>query len=92
MSAISDHAATACITMLKLHDHLNHDQLLRGMKDGKQSDVVVMDFAKAFDKVSHTRLLHKRHMYGIDPETCRWTRAQFHKRFCNGFSCANVAR
>ena len=33
--------------------------MLRGMKDGKQSDVVVMNFAKAFDKVSDTRLFHK---------------------------------
>ena len=40
----------------------------------KQSDVVVMDFTKAFDKVSHTRLLHKLHMYGIDLKTCRWAR------------------
>ena len=37
------------------------------MKDGKQSDVVVMEFAKAFNKVSYTRLFHKLHMYGIDP-------------------------
>ena len=36
---------------------------------------VVMDFAKTFDKVSHTRLLHKLHMYGIDTETCRWSRS-----------------
>ena len=42
--------------------------MLIGMKDRKQSDVVVMDFAKAFYKVSHTRLLHKLHMYGIDPD------------------------
>ena len=44
-------------------------------KDVKQSDVVVMDFTKAFDKVSHTRLLHKLHMYWIDPETCGWSRS-----------------
>ena len=41
------------------------EDMLRGMKDGKQSDVVVMGFAKAINKVSHTRLLHKLHMYGI---------------------------
>ena len=34
-----------------------------------------MDFAKTFDKVSHTRLLHKLHMDGIDTETCRWSRS-----------------
>ena len=37
--------------------------MLRGMKGGKNSDGVVMDFTKAFDKVSHTRLLQKLHMY-----------------------------
>ena len=46
-------------------------------EDGMQSDVVVMDFAKAFDKVCHTRLLHKLHMSGIDPETCGWSRSFF---------------
>ena len=48
--------------------------MLRGMKDRKQSDVFVIDFAEAFYKVSHTRLLHKLHMYRIDPETCGWSR------------------
>ena len=51
------------------------EDILRGMKEGKQSDVVVVDFANAFDKVCHTRLLHKLHMYGIDPETGRWSRS-----------------
>ena len=41
--------------------------MLRGMRNRKQIDVVVIDFAKAFDKIY--RLLHKLHMYGIDPET-----------------------
>ena len=46
------------------------EDMLRWRKDGEQSDVVVMDFTKAFDKVSHSRLLHKLQMYdmyGIDP-------------------------
>ena len=34
-----------------------------------------MDFATAFDKVSDTRLLHKLHMYGTDPEACGWSRS-----------------
>ena len=29
------------------------------MQAGVQNDVVVMDFAKAFDKVAHNRLLYK---------------------------------
>ena len=48
---------------------------MRFSEDGKQSDVVVMDFTKAFDKVSHIRLLHKLHIYGINPETYGWSRS-----------------
>ena len=33
--------------------------MLRGMKNRKYSDVVMMDFAKAFEKVPHTKLLYK---------------------------------
>ena len=40
--------------------------LPRNMSDGKQTDVTLLDFAKAFDKVSHhRRLLNKLHHYGI---------------------------
>ena len=30
----------------------------------KQTDLIIMDFAKAFDKVPHRRLLHKLDYYG----------------------------
>ena len=32
---------------------------LNTLKAGGQTDVLVMDFSKAFDKVSHGRFLHK---------------------------------
>ena len=35
----------------------------------KQTDVIVMDFAKAFDKVPHKRLLYKLDFYGIRGST-----------------------
>ena len=38
----------------------------------KQTDVLVMDFSKAFDKVGHGRLLHKLGHYGIRGRTQRW--------------------
>lgn len=36
------------------------------------TDVLVMDFAKAFDKVSHGLLLYKLHHYGITGKTNTW--------------------
>ena len=38
----------------------------------KQTDIVIMDFAKAFDKVNHSLLLHKLHHYGVRGQVNRW--------------------
>ena len=38
----------------------------------KQTDLIIMDFAKAFDKVPHRRLLHKLEYYGIRRSTHKW--------------------
>ena len=38
----------------------------------KQTDLIIMDFAKAFDKVPHMRLLHKLEYYGIRESTHKW--------------------
>ena len=35
----------------------------------KQTDLIIMYFAKAFDKVPHRRLLHKFGYYGISGST-----------------------
>ena len=37
-----------------------------------QTDVIVMDFAKAFDKVPHERLLYKLKYYGISNNALNW--------------------
>ena len=52
---------------------LTHD-LLNGLHDGKQTDLIVMDFAKAFDKVCHEKLLTTLHSYSVDPTTIHWIR------------------
>ena len=39
------------------------------MQKGHQNDVVVMDFAKAFDKGAHNRLLYKLSSYGVKGNT-----------------------
>ena len=38
----------------------------------KQTDLIIMDFAKAFDKVPHRRLFHKLEYYGIRGSTHKW--------------------
>ena len=48
-----------------------HDTV-SNMQDGAQTDVTVMDFSKAFDKVSHQRLVQKLHHYGIHGLTNNW--------------------
>ena len=38
----------------------------------KQTDLIIMDFAKTFDKVTHRRLLHKLENYGIRGSIHKW--------------------
>ena len=40
-------------------------ELVTSLDQKQQTDVVVMDFAKAFDKVNHSLLVHKLRHYGI---------------------------
>ena len=51
---------------------------LRSGKD--QVDVILLDFAKAFDKVPHQRLLYKLHYYGVRENTLLWTQAFLDQR------------
>ena len=46
----------------------------------RQTDVILLDFSKAFDKVSHERLIHKLHGYGIRGETLAWIKAFLNRR------------
>ena len=46
--------------------------LARTIDNRGQTDVILLDFSKAFDKVSHQRLLHKIHHYGIRGDTHAW--------------------
>jgi hypothetical protein len=42
------------------------------MSSGQQTDIVIMDFSKAFDKVPHSRLLQKLDYYGIRGNSLKW--------------------
>ena len=62
---------TSCETQLTM---LVED-LARSVSQGKQTDLILLDFSKAFDKVNHAKLLWKLHQYGLRGNALAWIRA-----------------
>ena len=58
----------SCETQLILTIH----DLAKNLDSGLQSDVILLDFSKAFDKVDHKLLLHKLDHYGIRGSLLSW--------------------
>jgi len=59
------------------------DEWTNLLESGGQIDAIYMDFAKAFDKVSHTKLLIKLKSYGITQEIINWIQnLLIHRRHC----------
>ena len=48
------------------------DELAKNMQMGKQTDHILLDFSKAFNKVAHEKILLKLHLYGIRGDTLKW--------------------
>ena len=42
------------------------------MTEGKQTDLILLDFSKAFDKVNHLKLLYKLQVHGVQGKTLGW--------------------
>ena len=51
------------------------EDLARKTSQGKQTDLILLDFSKAIDKVNHSKLITKLHSYGIRSATLRWKQA-----------------
>ena len=49
--------------------------MLKVLQDREYCDTVVIEFSKAFDKVSHDGLLYKLDCTGIDPKASRWIKS-----------------
>jgi len=48
------------------------DIWVKNLEEGGQIDVIYIDFAKAFDKVPHQRLISKLRSYGISEQLILW--------------------
>ena len=48
---------------------------MRKSSQGKQIDLILLHFSKAFDKVNHSKLILKLHSYGIRDSTLHWIQA-----------------
>ena len=58
-------------------DHPGYSSKLSGRD---QVDVILLNFAKAFDKVPHQRLLYKLNYYGVRGPTIQWVQSFLSQR------------
>ena len=56
------------------------DDIAKGLDNRSQIDVILLDYEKAFDKVSHRHLLKKVEHYGIKRRTLEWISNFLHSR------------
>ena len=54
---------------------LTVDDFTKAIDRSKQIDAAILDFAKAFDKVSPHHLIHKLDYYGIRGSLLNWTQS-----------------
>ena len=59
---------------------LSSNDFLKSCDSNTQTDAILLDFAKAFDKVAHQRLLLKLQAIGIDGFTLIWIRSFLSQR------------
>jgi hypothetical protein len=56
------------------------EDILKTTSKGKQIDIALLDFSKAFDKVPHQRLNNKLNVVGIRDNTLNWISSFLHNR------------
>ena len=61
----------SCETQLALF----MNDVSKAADSGVRSDAVFLDFRKAFDIVSHVKLIQKLSAYAIDEKVIRWTKS-----------------
>ena len=61
----------SCLSKLLAH----FDEIFHNLEQSHDSDVIYLDFSKAFDKVDHNLLIKKLQLYGICGKTLQWLKA-----------------
>lgn len=61
----------ACVTNLLECQNI----VTRNMRDGLTVDILYTDFSKAFDKVSHNKLIYKLERYGVKGSMLKWIKS-----------------
>ena len=64
--------------------------MAKSLDDGIHTDVIYLDMAKAFNKVSHEKLLYKLEMVGMRDPHLAWLRSYLanrrHRTVIDGFA------
>jgi len=55
-------------------------EIADSLDQGQQTDVIVMDFSKAFDKVDHHKLVHKLKCLGVESKVTSWIQSFLRNR------------
>ena len=55
-------------------------EIFDNLESHKQTDLIVMDFSKAFDKVDHNLLTYKLYNLGLNTKTVKWISSFLHNR------------
>ena len=63
-------ARKSCVTQLLEF----MEDITEAIDDGKEVDVIYLDFCKAFGKAPHRRLLKKMQQYGIKGTVLNWVK------------------
>ena len=58
----------SCLSQLLSH----HSNILDNMVDGYDTDVIYLDYTRAFDRVDHELLSKKLHLYKLTPKCIKW--------------------
>jgi len=58
-------------------------EIFDNLESGKQTDVIIMDFSKAFDKVDHQLLIYKLFKLGVNVKSTEWIRSFLSERTQN---------